>query len=76
MATTRYIIDGKEVAAFVPIDWNSEGLKTLKSKFDGNYIFHDEDMGDHSEYYIIEFNEDKTEKARWNVRDISWFEWK
>ena len=69
-------LEGREVQAFLPIDWNSEGLVAVKSKFKGNFVYKDEFMGDHSEHYILEHDNSGKEIARWNVRDISWIQWK
>ena len=62
----------KEVKAFLPIDWNGEGLATIESKFKGNYMYHEEHLGDHSELFIVEYNEKGEKAALWDVRDISY----
>jgi len=75
MTLDRKNLEGKEVNQFIPIDHNAEGLIPVKSQFEGNFAYHDEYMGDHSEHFIIEYYQNGNEKARWNVKDIAWIEW-
>lgn len=75
MANIREMLDKREIKEWLPIDWNSEGCCIVKSKYPGHFKYHDEYMGDHSEHFIIAYDEQGKEKTRYNIRDISFFTW-